>query len=160
MNFDLYDVPVKNLIDEILSVRDLDNSLFEQWDDTFDNKILYLARYIKNLEEEYNAVKAASNEMLERARRIASVLDDAEYFVTRKIKDSGLAEPMRYREFVVRLQKNPPTVVISNPDLIPDSYKVVKETISFDKKALKKDIEEGFEVDGVTVEQKLRLVIK
>lgn len=48
----------------------------------------------------------------------------------------------------LRLRQNPPAVEITDAAKVPDEYRIVVETVSFDKRAIKKALETGSEVPG------------
>lgn len=59
----------------------------------------------------------------------------------------------------VTLKSNPPVVKINDEELIPDKFKKEKVTISIDKTAIKKAIQDGEEVMGAELTVSKSLVI-
>lgn len=127
---------------------------------TFDDKIINKAKYYKNLEAEFNAVKNAIREMSERSKIIEKEMNFLTDDIRLALEETGIDEPIICPEFSIKLQKNPPRLVLENEQLIPDTYIVIKEVKSLDTIAIKKDILEGFEVSGARVESRMRVVIK
>lgn len=156
----IYDVPNQSLISKLISDKDNQNLLFDEIPGAFDDKIAWIAKHYKNLEAEYDAVKKVMLEMNTRCSSILLDIEDCESFIKSKILGTGLLDPIKTKEFVIKVQYNRASVNITQPELIPDVYKVVKEVISFDKNQLRKDIEDGFAIDGAELERKTKLVIK
>lgn len=61
---------------------------------------------------------------------------------------------------IVQLNKKPGALIIKDESLIPEEYKKEKVTVSIDKTALKKDVQEGLVIDGVSISEDYTLVIK
>ena len=59
----------------------------------------------------------------------------------------------------LKIQNNPPKIVIDNPDKVPAQFKTVETTVKIDKAAIKKTIKNKH-VDGVHIEQGTSLRIK
>jgi hypothetical protein len=60
----------------------------------------------------------------------------------------------------LKIQNNPPSVVVDNEGEIPETYKRTKTIIEIDKVAIKKAWETGIGVAGTHIEQKRSLRIK
>lgn len=58
-----------------------------------------------------------------------------------------------------KFKKNPPSVIIDDEALIPKAYIKEKVVTSIDKAALRKDIQEGDQIEGAHIEQGTRLTI-
>lgn len=147
-------------IDNLLMSENQDESKLEEIKDIFDKKCINVAKYIKNLEAEHKAIDDAAKAMKERATRIQTHIDSLTAYLQFNMEKTGLLDPIKCPEFDIKLQTNPPSLIIEDETLIPDVYVVTKEVKSFDKVAMKKDILEGFEIEGARVESRKRLVIK
>ncbi len=165
-NFRLYEISNDYIkaIDSLVIPGELDSiereKLIEGMKDSFENKCLNVARYIKNLEAEHAAIKQAADDMAERAKRVAKHAESLTEYLRYNIEKTGLCDPIKSPEFDIKLATNPPALVIFDAELIPDLYKIKREVIDIDKKLLKQDIKDGFDVEGCRIEQKKRLVIK
>lgn len=162
-NFKLYEISneYERAIDALLMSEEKDESKIEEIKDLFDKKCINVAKYIKNLEAEWNAVSQAAKLMSERARKIYANKESLTEYLQYNMEKTGLLDSIKCIEFEkFQLQNNPPSLVIENEELIPDIYIITKELKSFDKNSMKKDILDGFEIEGARVEQKKRLVIK
>jgi hypothetical protein len=147
-------------IDTLLESEEKDESKIEELKDIFDQKCINVAKYIKNLEAEYEAIKNAIDGMQTRAKKIGTSAETLTAYLKFNMEKTGLLDPIKCPEFAISLRNNPPSLVIDNDSLIPDMYVVTKEVKSFDKNAIKKDILDGFDVEGARVENKKSLVIK
>lgn len=156
----LYKVENENIIRKLISDSDNENLAFDELPGTFDEKIVWIAKDYKNLEAEYYAVNAAMRDMKKRLEYIESLMDDSERFIKNRILGSGLLDPIKTKDFVIKVQFNRPSVIITAPELIPDIYKVTQEIVSFDLNQINKDITDGFEIDGAELKRKTKLVIK
>lgn len=58
---------------------------------------------------------------------------------------------LEYTTFSVAVQKNPPSVEIVNEEAVPNTYKIIKQTIAVDKKKLLDDLKAGQKVEGCTL---------
>ncbi len=160
-NFKLYEITnnYNSLLDKCLSGEE-DIKLIDELIDDFDNKSLNVARYILNLEAESEAIKKAADEMLKRSKSLSNAANSLRNYLKDNIEKTGLIDPIKCAHFVIKLKKNPPSLVVDNEEIIPDAYKIKTEVISIDKNAIKRDILEGFLVEGARVETKKTLVIK
>lgn len=160
--FRLYEITndYKRAIDALLNSDEGSQIAIDEIKDNFDNKIIATAKYLKNIEAEYASVKAAADAMTARVKKLAGEMEYLENYMINNIQETGLAEAIKSPEFCVEVKSNPASLEILNADMIPDIYKVVKEVVSFDKNAIKKDIKDGFDVDGAKLVVKKRLVIK
>jgi hypothetical protein len=120
---------------------------------TFEDKAVQVAKFILSMQANGDAVKEAAKAMGERASRIEKRADSLKAYLlfylqatqTKKIETS---------EIVLRVQKNPPSVIITDEAAIPDKYKVEPEPPpkKIDKKSIKAAIDLGIRVDGAYVE--------
>src|SRR5579864_5913044 len=94
----------------------IDRVLFEEADantiseikDDFNNKSINVAKYIKNLEAEFNAVKEAEDGMAERRKALNKRIDSLKSYLQNSIEETGLLDPIKCPEFTIKLQQNPP----------------------------------------------------
>ena len=128
--------------------------------DIFDNKCINVAKYIKNLEAEEAAISSAMKDMGMREKKITARINSLTAYLKNNMERTGSLDPIKCPEFVIKLRNNPPSLVIFDEALIPDTYLLIKEVYSFDKMAIKKDIQDGFGVEGARIENKKSLVIK
>jgi len=160
--FKLYEISneYERAIDALVDDEKVDLSQIEELKDVFDNKCINVAKYIKNLEIEQEAINNVIKNMSLREKRLLTQIDSLTTYLKFNIEKTGLIDPIKCPEFVIKLRNNPPSLVIDDESLIPDLYIITKEVKNFDKNAIKKDILDGFEVEGARVEHKKILVIK
>lgn len=137
-----------------------DESLLDAIKDSFDSKSIAVAKYIKSLEAEAAAVKEAAKAMADRAKTLANQAESLTDYLRYNIEKSGLLDPIKCNEFVIKLQQNPASLEIYDAALIPELYKSEEVVVKIDNAKLKQDIKDGFEVDGARLVSEKRLVIK
>jgi|SRR6185437_3456311 len=128
--------------------------------DSFEAKSINVAKYILTLEAEAVAIKASADAMAKRHKSVSKHAESLRNYLRFHIEKTGLIDPIKSPECEIKLALNPPKLVIFNPDLIPDCYKKVVETIKIDEAEIKKDIKDGLDVEGCKLEQATRVVIK
>lgn len=164
-NFKLYEIANEYLIaiDSLLDNPELDpgyETTLAAVNGAFEDKSIAVASYIRNLEIESEAIKTAAKEMLDRAKQLEKASESLRDYLKTNIESTGLTDPIKCNYFTIKLQQNPGALVIDDANLLPDIYKIVKEVVSYDKMAIKKDIEDGFTVEGARIVKNKRLVIK
>jgi hypothetical protein len=126
----------------------------------FEERNIALAKIIKNIECENNGVKEALSNLRSRAETLEFNMKQLNTFILLDITSSGLLDPIKCSDIVIKIQNNPSSLDITDADLLPDIYKVIKEVVTFDKLAIKRDIEAGFDIEGARIVRNKRLVIK
>lgn len=114
----------------------------------FNTKMDNIAKYIKSLRAEAEAIKIEENRLM--ARRKAR--ENKAEFLKKYIEDMLNAtnrKDLKTELFSFNIQKNIPSLVIENEDIIPMEYK--KTVISIDKKSLLDAIKAGNSFDGVSL---------
>ena len=143
-----------------LSKNEEINVSLDELKGTFDEKCIAVAKYIKNMEAEHAAVFEAIKNMTIRASSLNKKINNLKTYLKHNIERTGLDETIKCPEFEIKIHKNQPELILLDEQSIPDVYLITKEVKTIDKNALKKDILDGFEVDGAKVIQESRLVIK
>lgn len=118
-----------------------------------------VAAFIKNREAEIEAVKAASKKLQDRAKAEQARLDKMIDYLKYNMEASGITE-IRSPELILKIKKNPPSVVIDNQEALSKEYMVEKITYAPDKKAIKKAIEDGLDISGARIVHGTRLSIE
>lgn len=142
---------------------DLDASLnieLAQIKDSFENKAIAVAKYIRNLETEAEAISKAVAGMLERNKRLEKKAKSFREYLQYNIEKTGLCDVIKCPEFEIKIKTNPEKVNIIDESLIPDVYLKEKISKSLDIAGIKKDIQSGFDVDGAELIRTRVLVIK
>jgi Siphovirus Gp157 len=127
-------------------------------EDDFKSKALNVASYFLSVEAECLAIKSAENRMLERRKSKEAHIARLKDYLLQNMVRTGITA-IESPEFSVKLAKCPPSVVIDDIELLPDSLLRVKKEA--DKTLIKKFIEENGLLDGAhLVTDKMRLAIK
>jgi Siphovirus Gp157 len=170
INLKLYEISNEymKVLDELYSednsengeIREIITKQLDFIQDGFKEKSINVAKYIKTLDAKANAIKEAIEAMQVRMKRAQNQADSLREYLKNNIEKTGITESIECPEFTIKLVQNPPSVTITDESLILDVYKRTKEVITIDKVAIKKDIQEGFEVEGAKLEVKKRIVIQ
>lgn len=150
----------KNALDWLSDEDNSKKELIDEIKESFENKIINCVKYLKNLEAESDAIKKEIEAMTSRHKSIGKQINRMSDYISMNLHESGLAEPVKCPEFSVQIRENPASVEIYDEHFIPMAYKTAKEVITINKDLIKKDLKEGFEIPGVCLIKKKRLVIK
>lgn len=84
-------------------------------------------------------------------------------FLTARLKTALIMqnkEAVHGMEYTVKLQENPPKVIIQDESLLPGKYLTTETTTKISKRDILNDIKAGNQVPGADIEQSSRIVIK
>ena len=143
---ELDDLPVEAIADTL-------EGLAGAWED----KALNVARYIRNLEAETTAIEEAKKRMEVRARSTANKAMRMRDYLKTELEKTGL-QP-KAPDVAVRLQNNPPSVVLDDETRIPEDYRRTQVVSTILKAEIAAAIKAGKEITGAHLEQSKRLVI-
>ena len=129
------------------------NSLDEEIEDKAEN----IAKLIKNYEADIEAFKTEEKRIAERRRTLENDVKRLKEYLFNNMKLTGKTK-FKSGTFSFNIAKNPPSVEITNQDIISSDYKVLTETI--DKKAILTDLKEGKDVQGAILKQNESLRIR
>ena len=101
----------------------------------------------------------AAKRMQDRAKSLTSRVEWLRAYALQSMQATGIGD-VSNDEFSAKIAKKPASVVILDSARLPGEYVTVKMTESPDKIALKKAIEAGAIIDGVSLQQGFRLAIK
>lgn len=150
--------------DEFMSIPDLPqeavNDTLESIVGDFENKVINVAAFIKNLQAEAEAIKNAEKNMQERRRVIENKAESLENYLMFNLAQCHINEIKSSPMFLIKLKDNPPSVIIENENDIPNQYKNIEVIEKIDKMAIKKSLSNGEPVPGARLEQKKSLSIK
>lgn len=125
------------------------------------SKAQNVAYAIRNLEESAAAIKRAESDMADRRKRIEKRAEAIREYLKTCMELAGVSK-VECPHFALSIAKNPASVEIYEPGLIPADY--LKESPppppSPDKTLIKKAINDGFEVPGARLTHGTRLSIK
>ena len=123
------------------------------------DKYKNVALYKQNLMVVAQAKKDAAKAMNEQAKAIENKAMRLMDYLDENMKRNGITE-ITCPYFTVKYRKNPPSVIIYDESMLPESMIRTKTTTAPDKIAIKKAIESGEEIGGARVVQNETLVIK
>jgi hypothetical protein len=123
-------------------------------------KATNVAAFVKNLDIFAQSIENAAAEMKRRAEVVRRKADRTKAYLLNCMQGAGL-QKVQAPEITVRIQRNPIAVMIAPEAKIPAEYMVTPEPPPPrpDKKKLREALEGGAVVDGVHLEQGVRLVI-
>jgi hypothetical protein len=120
-----------------------------------------VAYAIKNLDATAAAIKAAEKDMADRRKVIENRAMHIKEYLKTCMEIAGV-EKLSCPHFALAIRKNPPSVDVFEPSLVPAEYMKQPEPPppAPDKAAIKAAITEGKEVPGAMIAQGTRLEIK
>lgn len=122
-------------------------------------KAVAIASYIKNLDAERIAIDNAKMEMAAREQRYKRKIEGLEFYLKDNMERCGITS-IKHPYFDIKLKKCPSSVDIDDMDLLPTEYKRFKMEVSADKQKIKREMQAGVVVPGVTLKNNLRVEIK
>ena len=143
---ELDDLPLESIADTL-------EGLAGAWED----KALNVARYIRNLEAEATAIDEAKKRMEVRARVTAHKAARLRDYLKGELEKTGLKP--KAPDLALRLQANPPAVVLDDETRIPEDYRRTQVVSTILKAEIAAAIKAGKEITGAHLEQSRRLVI-
>jgi hypothetical protein len=166
MNLALYQIADQYLQDmQMLQERDLDDQTFadtlESLSGDLEVKATNVAMFIRNLEANAEAIKAAEKQMADRRKAIEAKAERIkEYLLENMVRTNITKITSPY--FNIALRNNPKSVSIAINANIPAEYYRQPPTPEpvLDKEKLKSDLQLGVVVDGCKLERKKRVEIK
>tara|TARA_R110000787_G_scaffold21425_2_gene63364 strand:+ start:63 stop:560 length:498 start_codon:yes stop_codon:yes gene_type:complete len=151
-------------IEEVMAMEGVDqqtiNDTIEGLRGDLEVKQKGVAAYILNREFDITAMKEYKNNMDVRIKKAEKQI--------KSLKDALLWSFTKYHidklpchEFTVTLKNNPPSVVINNEELIPESYLNKKIVTTVNKSEIGKALKSGVDVPGARLDtDKKRIEIK
>jgi hypothetical protein len=120
-----------------------------------------VAYAIRNLEASAAAIKEAEQQMAERRKRIEKRADHIREYLKTCMEVAGVSK-IECPHFLLSIQKNPPSVDVFEPSLVPAEFMKTPEPPppAPDKVAIKAALKDGRDVPGALLAQGTRLAIK
>lgn len=123
---------------------------FEMIEGEFEEKAKSVGLFIKSLEPSITAIDSEIKRLQARKKTIESKQDWVINYL-RSNMEATETTLIEHHLFTIKKQKGRESVVVDDIDKLPDEYVKVKSEISADKKAIKKAIDDGEEVEGARV---------
>lgn len=153
----------ETLEDENRNISDEEKKIIQEFytenNQALDGKLENTARFIANLKGEAAMLDEELKRLQKRKKAAENLSDTLKFNLDFILKKLGIRE-RKVGIFKFAIQKNAPTLIIDNPELVPDEYKTA--IINIDKTKIKNDLKDGMKLpDGaVHFEQSESLRIK
>ena len=115
-------------------------------EDTIEHKVENIIKFLKHLESEINAYKAEEMRLQRKRKSLENKFNGLKEYTKQMLELAGF-EKIKAGLFNVRLQKNPPAVIIKDESLIPQEYRIPQPDL-IDKKKILQAITNGIKVEG------------
>ena len=125
----------------------------------FNEKILSVGYFIRNLDADINAIENELKRLSAMREKVRKQRDWLKSYMFAHMKATQ-TEKVESSTIKMSIRKDPPSVVVTNIDEVPEEYKRKIEETVIDKRKILEDWKEGVGVAGTTVEQKERLDIR
>lgn len=120
-----------------------------------DQKILNVARYIKNIKADAEALKAEKIKLGERQAVLENRVNSMKSFLLLFLKEG---EKVSDETAAVSTRNNAAAVILSDDFDIPEEFQIV--SVSADKKAIKEALNLGKKIDGALLKSSRSVTIK
>ena len=161
--------PLYKLADDFLAVAnmladselpdDVISDTLEGASGDIENKAWNIGALILQFSGEATLIREAEQRMAARRKSLERRVEWMRGYVLVQLIRTGITE-IDSPEFVIRVQDNPPKVILDDEDLIPKAY-LQKEMVTTIRKAdIRKSLLEGKAVAGAHLESEKRLAIR
>lgn len=129
----------------------------EEVDGDLEDKAENIAKLMKSLELECNAIKEEETRLSNRRKAMENKNKGLKEYLENTMKATGKLK-FKGKLFSFNIHKNTPSLKILDESLLDDKYYIVEKKI--DNKAIKNDIKNGVEVPGASLIQTESLRIR
>ena len=119
-------------------------------EDEFNQKAENTVKVIKNIGADIKALRDEEKRLAQKRKSLQSNQDWLKFYLQNNMERLG-DKKIKAGIFNINIQKNPPSVIIKNEELIADDYFITERKL--DKKKLKEDLKDGKEIDGAELTQ-------
>lgn len=148
-----------NLYDENGEIDEKQLILLNQNELSLENKAIAYASFIKNLEAEAKAIKAAKIKMNKRQKAFEKKADDLLDRLQFQMEERKIIK-FTCPYFDIKLVKNAPSVNDYDPKVIPEKFWITETTKKLDRAKLLIALKDKIEIPGANLKQGMRLQIK
>ncbi len=134
--------------------------LLEEIQGQYEDKVIAVAAFIKNLQAEKTLIETAIKDMQERKINLERKLSWVEKYLIENMERCGISEISQSPYFKIKLKKCPISVEVIDEHQVPHEYKKIKEVVTIDKIKAKEDLNQGLYIEGLTLKRNLKLEIK
>lgn len=125
-------------------------AMIEQWQQEFDwahrAKVDGYAKLIKNAEADIDAIKKEGERLAARAQALRNKIQRLKDLAKYAMDSRGLKK-LEGITFTLAIQKNggkaPLEILVKNPEVLPEQYRIVTTTVEPNKDALREALEKG-----------------
>jgi hypothetical protein len=135
------------------------NDTLEALAGELEDKVVNVAKFLRNMETMAEAIKAAEADMAKRRKSLENRVQWLKDYLKCNMEHSGITH-IESPYFKLSIQNNPPAVDILDENLVPDEFKEPVINWKIDKIAIRKAILAGQSVSGASLANGMRLVIK
>lgn len=130
----------------------------EALNDAIEEKVENIAKVVKTLDSEALAIKAEEQRLAERRRHLENNAKRLKEYAEQSMQLAQIKK-VKGSVFTLSIQKNPPSVEITDEKSLPESY-YVEQKPTLDKKSLLADLKAGVVIEGAQIKQSESLRIK
>lgn len=150
------------VFDELVAMDDLPveviKDTMEGMAGDFEEKAKNTAAYIQGLEAEAKAIEDAEKRMKSRKQFLINQAKRLREYLYSNMQHTGIVN-IKSPEIVVKLQNNPPAVMVESESSLPDIYKITESVTKIMKSDISRDLKSGIVVPGARLMTSKRLVI-
>ena len=117
------------------------------------------AEYVRSLEAEASAIEEARKGMERRQRSLTRHAERLREYVKNHMERTGLPK-LKNHYLTLRVQNNPPSVVVDDEKSIPDEYKRTETVTTLLRAEIARALKADEEVPGSHLQRSTRLVIQ
>lgn len=146
---------------EIENNEDLDQDTIQMYidtleaiEDSIEHKVENIIKFLKNLESDINAFRAEEMRLQRKRKSLERKVERLKEYTKQMLEVAGFNK-LNAGVFKVRLQKNPPSVMILDESKIPSEYRIPQPD-KIDKQKILQDIKNGKMVDGAQLSPETR----
>lgn len=125
----------------------------------FEEKAISTSAYVRNLEAEASAIEEARKGMERRQRALTRHAERLREYVKINMERIGLPK-LKNHYLTLRIQNNPPSVVVEDEKSIPAEYKRSETVTTLLRAEIGRALKAGEEVPGSRLQRSTRLVIQ
>ena len=145
---------IEKFLEDPVELAEYLDSLQMQFNDKVDNVI----RYRRSLELTQDAIESEIDRLTALKKYYATRSENLKNYVAYSMDKAGQD---KIETSVVKLSfRKSDSLVVDNESLVPSEYIIIKQVTQVDKNAIKKDIKDGKEVQGVHIEHIKNLQIR
>jgi Siphovirus Gp157 len=125
----------------------------------FEHKAISVGAYIRSLEAEASAIAEARKSMERRHKALTRHAERLREYLKEQMERTGMAK-IKNCYLTLRVQTNPPSVVVEDEELVPECYKHTETVTKILRAEIGRALKAGEDIDGARLEQTTRLVVQ